>query len=280
MLPTRIQTFVVAQYGVVKRVYRAASNDDVATYAAALAFHTMLALFPFFLFLLALVSFLGTPALFVRVLIWSRLVVPEPAMNQVTEVIQRFREGDETGLVSVGALAAIWAASGGIRSAMNALNRAYDVEDRRTFWHRYGLSVLYTIAFGAAVLISAALMFIGPRTASWLGQMLGLEGTLATIWTWIRYPILLALLLLMTATAFSVLPNGRPFKLITPGSFAAIAIWLLASLGFRFYVANFGRYNVLYGSVGAIIVLLLFLYLSAFALLIGGELNAVIEQKD
>ena len=110
--------------------------------------------------------------------------------------------------------------------------------------------------------------------------MLGLENTLAAIWAWVRYPILLALLVLMTATAFSFLPNGRPFRLLTPGSFAAIAIWLLASLGFRFYVANFGRYNVLYGSVGAIIVLLLFLYLSAFALLIGGELNAVVDSDE
>ena len=280
MLRARIQALAGRLYLLSKQVYRAAREDDVPTYAAALAFHTMLALFPFVLFLLALVSFLGTPGLFTRVLVWIRFVVPAPAMEQVMEVIHRFREGDETGLLSVGVVAAVWAASGGIRSLMTALNRAHGIEDQRSVWRRYLLSIVYTVVFGAAVLMAAAFMFIGPQTASWLGDVLGVGDTLVTIWTWVRYPILLALLLLLTATVFSVLPNGRPFKWITPGSITAIAIWLLASLGFRVYVSNFGRYNVLYGSVGAIIVLLLFLYLSALALLIGGELNAVTEAHD
>ena len=128
-------------------------------------------------------------------------------------------------------------------------------------------------------MLAVAFMFVGPAAMAWLTDILNLQPFLITLWAWLRYPMLISMLLVFSAHAYSLLPAGMSFRLITPGSIAAIAMWLAASLAFRFYVTNFSRYNVVYGSVGAVIVLLLFLYISALALLLGGELNAVLLRR-
>jgi membrane protein len=129
-------------------------------------------------------------------------------------------------------------------------------------------------------LTAVALLFVGPGAARTLEQQLGLGGILSFVWSWLRYPLILAVLVVVSALAYSLLPNGLRFRLITVGSVAAVALWLLTSFGFRLYISNFGRYNLVYGSIGAVIVLLIYLYLCAIALLLGAELNAVTGVRD
>src|SRR5690606_27655292 len=121
-------------------------------------------------------------------------------------------------------------------------------------------------------------MLVGQNAAAWLASQLGTDRVVVTVWTWARYPLAIGLLMVSTAIAYSVLPNVRRFRWLTPGSVLAVLLWIALSLLFQLYLDHFGRYDVLYGSVGAIIVLLLYLWFSSIVLLLGGEVNAVIER--
>jgi membrane protein len=263
---------------VARGMWRQFNDDDVLTYAAALAFHGMLALFPLLLLLLAVVTFFDLPQLLERFLAWTGTMLPGESMDQIITVLEEVQEGRNAGLVSAGLLGAIWAASGGVRAAMKALNRAYDVQEPRAFWKRYPLSVAYTIALAFMILAATGLMLIGPAAVEWLAEPLGLDRTAVLVWAWLRYPVAIVLLVITTAIAYSVLPNIGRFRWITPGAVLTVMLWILLSLGFRLYIDNFGRYNVVYGSLGAVIVLLLYLWLSSIILLLGGELNGVIHR--
>jgi membrane protein len=257
--------------------YREFNHDDVLTYAAALAFHVLLALFPFLLFLLSLVTFLHIPEVFTKLMQWTQLLFPTQAAQQIGTVIQEFQGSKQGRLLSLGIVGAVWAASGGVRAAIGALNIAYDVVERRPAWWRYLMSILFTLGGALAILLAMALMLIGPRAGEWLSTRIGMATWFSAVWTWLRFPFAAGILLLFAAVVYSTLPNLRGFRIITIGSVFSVLFWILLSLGFRLYLAHFGRYNALYGSVGAIIVLLLYFWGCSIVLLIGGEMNAVVD---
>lgn len=255
-------------------------DDNMLTYAAALAYHVLFAIFPFSIFLIALLGVLNTSNFFDWLLQQAQYVVPDQAMVSLRQVIAELRSQESEGLLSLGLLLALWSASVGIRSTMRALNVAYDVEESRPAWRRYPLSIVYTIGLAIMLIVAAGLMVIGPQVMSWLARHIGLDDLIVTLWTWLRWPVALALLMFIIAIVYYVAPNiQQPFRLITPGSAIAVVIWILASLGFGFYVRNFADYSVTYGSFGAIIMLLVYFYISAAVLLFGAEVNAVIERN-
>jgi membrane protein len=161
---------------------------------------------------------------------------------------------------------------------MNALNRAYDVKEGRPAWKLYPLSILYTIGIAALMIAAAALFLIGPQAMQWLAHQLGLEQLFVILWTWLRWPVVLLLLTLVVALIYYVAPDvEQEFRFITPGSVIAVLVWIASTLGFDFYIRSFANYSATYGSIGTIIVLLLYSYISAAVLLFGAEVNAVIE---
>jgi membrane protein len=252
-------------------------DDDMTTYAAALAYQVLFSLFPFLLFLLALLGFLNIPQFFTWLQQQAQTVLPPDAMGQVNAVIAQLQQ-PQGGLLSFGILAAIWTASAGVRATMNALNVAYDVEEGRPTWKRFLLSIVYTIGLAVLLILAAALMILGPQAMQWLAGQVGLGQIAVTLWTWLRWPIAVLLLILAVATIYYVTPDvEQDFRFITPGSIIAVLVWILASLGFGYYVQNFADYSATYGSIGAIIVLLLYFFISAAVLLFGAEVNAVIE---
>lgn len=260
-----------------KRVVKAFLADDMATYAAALAYHTLLALFPFTVFLVALLGFLRLPGFFDWLLRQAQAALSGQAAAQVEALIGEIRDQGRGELLSFGIAAALWAASAGVRSLMNALNAAYDVEETRPAWRRYPLSIAYTIGLAALLSAAVALMLLGPRAIGWLAGQVGLGALFVALWAWLRWPAAALLLALALAIVYHVAPNvDQPFRLITPGAVLAVAVWILASLGFSYYVSNFGRYSTTYGSLGAVIVLLLYFFLSAAVLLLGAEVNAAL----
>lgn len=266
--------------GLMKRSFKEFGEDEMETYAAALAFRGLFSLFPFLLFLVALISFLDLQAFYDWLRSQVALLLPPQAMEQVDGVIVQFQQ-QKSGLFSIAILLALWTASAGIRSAMVAMNRAYDVHEGRPFWKLYPLSVLYTIGIAAMLLTAAALMVVGPTVMGWLAELFGLQQVVVTIWAWLRWPVAVFLLVLAVAVFYYVTPDvEQEFRFITPGSVIAVLTWIAASLGFGYYVQNFADYSATYGSIGAIIVLLMYFYLSAAVLLFGAELNAVIEHQD
>ena len=263
-----------------KRSFREFGEDEMETYAAALAFRGLFSLFPFLLFLVALIGFLDLQHFYDWLRSQAALLLPPQAMEQVDGVIVQFQE-QKSGLFSIAILFALWTASAGIRSAMVAMNRAYDVPEGRPFWKLYPLSVLYTVGIAAMLLTAAALMVVGPALMGWLAELFGLKQVVVTVWAWLRWPVAVFLLVLAVAVFYYVTPDvEQEFRFITPGSLIAVLTWIAASLGFGYYVQNFADYSATYGSIGAIIVLLMYFYLSAAVLLFGAELNAVIEHQD
>jgi len=252
-------------------------DDEMSTYASALAYQTLFSLFPFLLFLIALIGFLHLPDFFTWLRLQSELVLPPQALEQVNPVIDQLQQS-KGGLVSFGIVVALWTASAGVRLLMSAMNAAYDVVEGRPIWKRFPLSILYTIGIAVMLLASAALMVTGPQVMSWLAGQIGMEDIIVTLWTVLRWPVIVILMMMAVALMYYLMPDVKQeFRFITAGSVLAVVVWIIASLGFAYYVKTFADYNAMYGSIGAIIVLLLYFYISAAVLLLGAEMNAVIE---
>lgn len=261
----------------IKRTISDFMADDMMTYASALAYRALFSLFPFLLFLIAMLSFLNLENFFEWLRGQAAMALPPEALDQVNPVIDQLQQ-DRSGLLSLGVLLALWSASFGIQALMNAMNKAYDVEESRPFWKVFILSILYTVAVAILLLMAAALMILGPQVMELLANLIGMGDLVVTIWSWVRWPVAVLLMMTVVAWLYYVCPDvQQDFRFITPGSILAVIVWIIASLGFGFYVQNFGDYDAVYGSIGAIIVLLLYFYLSAAVLLFGAEMNAVIE---
>ena len=262
---------------VLKNTARNFSDNDLSTYAAALAYRALFSVFPFILFLMALLGFLHLPAFFDWLREQAALALPPVAMQQVDPVIDQLQRS-QGGLMSFGILLALWTASIGVRALMNAMNKVYSVEESRPSWKLVLLSVAYTVGLAFMMLLAAGFMTLGPQIMSWIAAQIGMEQILVAVWAWIRWPLAILLLMLAVALIYYATPDvEQDFRFITPGSVVAVVVWLAASLGFGIYVQNFADYNATYGSIGAIIVLLLYFYISAAVLLLGAQLNAVIE---
>lgn len=260
-----------------KRTVKDFIEDEMPIYASALAFQMLFSLFPFLLFLIALIGFLDLQKFFDWIQQQAALFLPAQAMGPVNEVIAQFQT-ERAGLFSLGIVLALWTASAGVRSTMSAMNKAYDVEEGRPAWKRIPLSVFYTVGIALMLLSAAGLMVVGPEVMRWLAGWVGLEQLIVTLWTWLRWPVAILLMILAVAVTYYVAPDvEQSFRFITPGSVVAVLVWIVATLGFGLYVQNFGHYDATYGSVGAIIVMLLYFFISSAVLLFGAELNAVIE---
>ncbi|MEH6671886.1 YihY/virulence factor BrkB family protein [Halopseudomonas sp.] len=267
----------VSTFSIIKRTFRNFIDDDMPTYAAALSYRALFSLFPFLLFLIAMLSFLNLGNFFTWLREQAALVLPATAQEVIDPVITDLQSGKNS-IFSVAIVVAIWVASNGIRSLMNAMNKAYNVRESRPGWKLYSLSVLYTIGIAIVLLVAAALMVVGPQWIEWMGSWVGLGDMAVTLWAWLRWPAAILLLMLVVAILYYLMPDvEQAFRFITPGSVVAVIIWIAASLGFGFYVSNFSNYDAMYGGIGAMIVLLLFFYISSAVLLLGAELNATIE---
>ncbi|MDR2306901.1 MAG: YihY/virulence factor BrkB family protein [Paucimonas sp.] len=252
-------------------------DDEMSTYASALAYQMLFSLFPFLLFLIALIGFLHLPDFFTWLRLQTELVLPPQALDQVNPVIDQLQQS-KGGLLSVGIVIALWTASAGVRLMMSAMNAAYDVPEGRPVWKRIPLSIIYTVGIAGMLLAAAALMVLGPQVMEWIASQVGLEEAVVVVWTILRWPAIIILMMVAVALMYYVMPDVKQkFRFITPGSVLAVVVWIVASLGFAYYVKTFADYNAMYGSIGAIIVLLLYFYISAAVLLLGAEMNAVIE---
>jgi len=257
-----------------KAAFKGFSRHDMATYASALAFRALLSLFPFLIFLTALVGLLGVPEFFEWIRSQASQMLPEQAMNTVNTVLGELQE-PQGGIMSAAIVVALWSASAAVIATMNALNEVFEVHERRATWKRILVAVGYTIALAALLLLAAALMILGPRLLSWLAGFINLSDTFIQVWNWIRWPIVLVLMILVVSLVYYAAPNlKQPFQFITVGAIVAVLIWILASLAFGYYVQNFGNYNKTYGSLGAVVILLMYFFLSAAVMLFGAEINA------
>jgi membrane protein len=261
-----------------KYSFRQFLAHDMATYAAAVTYHVVFSLFPFIIFFIALLGFLELSNLFDWLRQQFQAFFLEQTMRELNQILDQLQQR-RMGMLSFGAIVALWAASSGMRSMMNALNVVYGVKEGRPVWKRYPLSLIYTLIVGSMMIIAVTLMLVAPQAMQALVQQVGMAQVFAVLWAWwLRWPAVVLLLTAMVAIIYRVAPDvEQRFRFVTPGAFLAVIAWTGASLAFNFYVRNVANYNALYGSVGTIIVLLLYFFISSVILLFGAEINAVVE---
>jgi membrane protein len=254
-----------------KRLVHHWRRDALDEVAAALTFFGVMALFPFLLFLVALAGQLLTPETTTALIQEASRVIPSDATRLLSDRLHALQSGQKGGLLTVGALGAIWAAGSGVVSLSVALNRAYDVRETRPWWKLRGIGIIATLVAGLFGLLAGGVALVVPALAH------GIGGSLGSAIDWLRLPVAGFLMMLVWALLYWFLPNVRvPFKIFTPGSIIGVAGWLLASWGFSVYVRNFGHYEIIYGAVGGVIVLLVWMWVSSQVLLLGAEINKVL----
>jgi membrane protein len=254
-------------------------RDDALGIAAQLAYYLILALFPFILVLVSLLGTFGSEELASEVLGYFQQVMPEQAYAIIKDFTDNIISGkaEAPGLFTFGILFTLWAASGAFAALINALNRAYDVQETRPFWKVRGIAILMTLGLSVLILIGVLLLVLGPQIGEAIANVFGLERTFLLVWEVARWPVALFFMMFTVALLYYFAPDvDQPFRWITPGGLIGVVLWVLASVGFNFYVSNFGSYNKTYGSIGAVIVLLLYLYISSLTILFGATLNATL----
>ena len=257
-------------------------RDDALGLAAQLAYYLILAIFPFILFLVAVLDALGSssPAFVNELFDYLSRVMPAQVFDLIETYTERTLRNEDTapGLLSVGILGTIWAASGAFSALINALNRAYDVQETRPFWKVKGIAILMTLGLSVLVLGGVLLLISGPSIGETIAEVFTLDDEFVFVWNVVRWPAALLFMVVTVALLFYFAPDaGQPFRWITPGGFVGIALWVLASLAFNLYLgSDFNTYDKTYGSIGTVIILLLYLYISSLTILFGATLNATL----
>jgi membrane protein len=261
-----------------RRTYQEFVADDCPGLGAQLAYYFFLALFPAMLFILATASFFPLQNLTDDIARVLGPFVSAEVLQLIQEQMQRLANANSGGLLTFGVLGALWSSSAAIVSICSALNRAYDITEARPWWKVRLQAIALTMGVALFVLAALSLVLSGPSLARQLGEATGLGAVFEWGWRLGQWPLAFALV----ATAIGLLYYFGPdadqdWVWITPGAVAATILWLLVSLAFKIYVANFTDYNASYGAIGGVIVLMLWFYVSSLAILAGAELNAEIE---
>jgi membrane protein len=259
-------------------------EDELSTRSAALSYYFVLALFPMLLFLVSLLGVFAGPGSPLRNSIISGLgrLAPGSASDLVHTVVNQTFQSSSGVKLATGLLGALWAASGGMSAVVVSLNVIYRVKEGRAWWKQKLTIIGLTLALAALIIVALVLVLYGGRIVQVLAMQIGLSDAFRIAWKVLQWPLSFAAMFLSFSIIYYFGPNleERKWYWVTPGAVAGVALWLLASLGFRLYLNFFNSYSATYGSLGAVIVLMLWLYITGFAVLIGGEVNWVIENED
>ena len=252
-------------------------DDNCMSIAAELAFYFALALFPALLFVVALASYLPFNVMNDAVNALAP-IAPDEVLTLIRKQLESISTGSAPSIVTIGILGAVWSSSGAMTSIVSALNRAYDIPETRPWWKVRLVAIGLTIGLALFVLMSFMLIVAGPNAGHWLADWFGLSGAFDVAWVWLRWPLTFALATSGIAMVFYFAPDAeQDWVWITPGSILTTILWVSFSMLFRVYVTRVGDYAATYGALAGAAILLLWLYFSGLALLIGGELNSEIE---
>ena len=264
-----------------KRVWAEINSDEVFGRAAQLAYYFLLALFPLLLFLTSVIGVVMGAESGLRQKLFNYLsqILPGSASELVSKTMLEVTGASGGGKITFGILAALWAASNGMGAITQALNIAYDVEETRSWWKQRLTAVVLTISLSVLIISALVLVLYGGKVGDYLAAIYGFDAIFRTTWRILQWPIVLGFMLLAFALIYYFAPDIREQKWIwvTPGAVIGVGLWLLVSFGFRVYLHYFDSYSATYGTLGAVIVLMLWLYFTGAAILIGGEINSEIE---
>jgi membrane protein len=264
-----------------KRVVAEVQKDDVFGRAAQLAYYFLLALFPLLLFLTSVIGLLLGSGTGLRHSLFNYLsqVLPGSAFSLVDSTMYEVSAASSGSKITFGMLAALWAASNGMGAITQALNAAYNVTESRPWWKQRLTAIGLTLVLSVLIISALVLLLYGGRLAEHVGGSYGFGEAFIVGWKAVQWPIVLAFMLLAFALIYYLAPDlhEQSWAWVTPGSVVGVGLWLLVSLSFKLYLHFFDSYSKTYGALGAVIVLMLWLYFTGAAILIGGEVNSEIE---
>lgn len=259
-----------------KDLYCRYVDDEVTALGAQLTYYLILAFFPFLIFLVAIINY--TPLTSDQVLNDLISILPSDTRRIVMEILSEILTTKSQTLLSIGMVATIWAASNGIMAIIRGLNKAYDAEETRSFWKIRGMSIIFTIAIIVMIILSFGSLIFGEWIGMQLFRYLNYPDGFEPVWNIIKLimPVVLGLLIFMFM--YVAFPNRHlSYKAVIPGALFAAFGWIIISFLFSIYINNFGNYSKVYGSIGGVIVLLIWLYISSIIMIVGGEINAALQ---
>lgn len=264
-----------------KRVWNEITEDHMFGRAAELSYYFLLALFPLLIFLTSVIGIVLGSGSGTRHALFNYLarIMPPSAFQLLDATMYEVTESSGGGKLSFGLLAALWAASNGMSAITDSLNVAYDLEETRPWWKQRLVAISLTIALSVLIIMALLLVVAGGNIGEGVANHYGFGPAFAVAWKIIQWPVIFASLILAFALIYYFAPDlhDQAWKWLTPGAAIGVALWLLVSIAFRFYLQFFDSYSKTYGSLGAVIVLMLWLYFTGAAVLVGGEINSEIE---
>jgi membrane protein len=280
----RLRDIPLDEWGsIAVRAVRESVDDDVPLMASALAYSAFFAIPSMLLLLLGIFTLVADEATISSLVDRLTIVAPSDAATLFGDSLRHLSQRPATGLTLtlLGLGLALWSMTNAMGTVMSALNVAYDRKDRRGFVRRRLVALAMAIFVGGAAVLAGALLIMGPHLQAWLGSALDARGAVATAWSIAQWPVLVGALLLAFSVVLYLGPDveHRRWQLLTPGAVVAVAVWLAVSWAFSVYTARFGTYDKTWGTLGAVIVTLIWLWLAGISLLFGGELNAETERR-
>jgi membrane protein len=267
-----------------KRTWTEVGRDDVFGHAAELSYYFMLSLFPALLFLVTILGFMAGPGSELRNSLMSYMAqaMPESASQLVDKILNEISNNSTATKAILSALGALWAATGGIDAISKTLNIAYELKETRSYIKRKVVSLGLTIGLAVLILVSLAILAFGGQLGEFVAAKVGLGAAFTLAWKIIQWPIALGAMLLCFSIMYYFAPNMEDpqWYWISPGAVVGVCVWLLASGAFSMYLRFFNSYSKTYGSLGAVIILMLWFYLTGMAILIGGEFNSEVTKAD
>src|SRR5918998_49298 len=265
-----------------KLTFKEVGEDHVSAFAGNLTYKALFAIFPFFTFLLSLLGLFNATSLVRDMLEQVSGALPGTATTFIEEQIIPLTQSQAESAFTVGAivsiLLALWGVSGAFRSVMEAMNVMYEVDEDRPFWKVYGISIFISLAVVVLMVTAFGIVIFGGSIGGGLAAFVGLDQAFQVVWSIAQWPVVACIVLFTFAIIYYFAPAAeQKFRWISPGAILAFVFWLLFSLAFSYYASNFGSYNATYGSLAGVILLMLYIYYSALIMLIGAEMNQVIE---
>jgi membrane protein len=261
-----------------KRTYKEMMDDDALGLAAQLAYYFFLALFPAILCVIALASFLPLQNFTDEIVASLARFAPSAMLAIIREQMVRLANGNDGGVFTFGLLGALWSSSAAMVAMIDAMNRAYDIDESRPWWKVRLTAILLTVGLAIFIVVAFGLVVAGPQAADWAAARFGYGPMFTMTWKILQWPLAFALVVTGVGLVYYFAPDAeQDWVWITPGALLATVLWFIGSLAFRFYVVNFGNYEATYGAITGVILLMLWFYLSGLVLLVGAEASAEIE---
>jgi membrane protein len=264
-----------------KRTFKQFSEDNISDWAAALTYYGVLSIFPGVLVLVSLLGLLSNNSQ-QTVQNTVQQVAPSQQLQQlVGTVLNQVQDPGKAGAAAIiGILLAFWSASGYIAAFMRASNAVYDVPEGRPIWKTLPIRLGVTAVVGIMLVVSAVIVVFTGDLARVVGEKIGMGGVAVTVWSIVKWPVLIILVSLMFAILYWASPNAKTggFRWVSPGGIFAVVLWILASAAFAIYLANFANYNKTYGTLGGVIAFLVWMWISNIAILLGAEMDAELQR--